>query len=84
MRHVYPEGAGTAGPLTAWLTDFQRFWTYQYADWARRFLRDWCTRTMRSGIDPTKRVARMLRDHENLIMSWFKARETISAGLPRA
>ena len=61
--------------------DFQRFWTYQYAGWARRFLREWCTRTMRSKIEPMKKVARMLRSHEALILNWFKARGTISAGV---
>jgi transposase len=61
--------------------DFQRFWTYQYADWARGFLREWCNRTMRSKIEPMKKVARMLRGHETLILNWFKARGTISAGV---
>jgi transposase len=61
--------------------DFQRFWTYQYPGWARRFLREWCTRTMRSKIEPMKKVARMLRSHEGLILNWFKARGTISAGV---
>jgi transposase len=61
--------------------DFQRFWTYQYGGWARRFLHEWCTRTMRSKIEPMKKVARMLRGHEELILNWFKARGTISAGV---
>ena len=61
--------------------DFQRFWTYQYAGWARRFLQEWCTRTMRSKIEPMKKVTRMLRGHEELILNWFKARGTISAGV---
>lgn len=61
--------------------DFQRFWTYQYHGWASRFLHDWCTRTMRSKIEPMKKVARMLRSHEELILNWFKARATISAGI---
>jgi len=61
--------------------DFQRFWTYRYAGWARRFLREWCTRTMRSRIEPMKKVARMLRSHEGLILNWFRARGTISAGV---
>lgn len=61
--------------------DFQRFWTYRYAGWARHFLREWCTRTMRSRIEPMKKVARMLRSHEELILNWFRARGTISAGV---
>jgi transposase len=61
--------------------DFQRFWMYQYHGWASRFLHEWCTRTMRSKIEPMKKVARMLRSHEELILNWFKARGTISAGI---
>lgn len=61
--------------------DFQRFWMYQYHGWATRFLHEWCTRTMRSKIEPMKKVARMLRSHEVLILNWFKARGTISAGI---
>jgi transposase len=61
--------------------DFQRFWTYQYHGWASRFLHEWCTQTMRSKIEPMKKVARMLRSHEELILNWFKACGTISAGI---
>ena len=61
--------------------DFQRFWTYQYPSWARPFVNEWCTQTMRSKIDPMKKVARMFRGHEELIPNWFKARGTISAGV---
>jgi transposase len=60
--------------------DFQRFWEYQSPGWARRFLREWCTRTMRSRIEPMKKVARKLRSHEDLILNWFRARGMVSAG----
>jgi transposase len=60
--------------------DFQRFWEYRSPGWARRFLREWCTRTMRSRIEPMKKVARKLKSHEVLILNWFRARGTISAG----
>jgi transposase len=60
--------------------EFQRFWTYQSVPWARKFLREWCTRTMRSGLEPMKKVARCLREHEDLLMNWFEARGEISAG----
>ena len=36
-------------------------------------------RTMRSRIEPMKRVARMLRNHRELILNGFRARGTISA-----
>jgi transposase len=61
--------------------DFQRFWEYRSADWARKFLREWCTRTMRSQLEPMKKIARSLRQHEELILNWFHAKGEISAGV---
>ena len=61
--------------------DFQRFWKYPSPGWAARFLKEWCTRTMRSKIEPMKKVARSLRKHESLILNWFRAKGMISAGI---
>jgi len=41
--------------------DFQFFWTYVSPAWAGKFLDAWCRRTMRSGINPMKKMAKMLR-----------------------
>jgi transposase len=60
--------------------DFQRFWSYKSAGWAARFLDQWCKRTMRSRIDPMKKIAKMLRSHRNLILNWFRAKELIALG----
>jgi len=60
--------------------EFQRFWDYNSPAWARKFLREWCTRTMRSRLEPMKKVARSLRAHEGLLLNWFEARGEISAG----
>lgn len=60
--------------------DFQRFWSYSSAVWAGRFLDEWCTRTMRSRIEPMKKVARMLRAHRGLLLNWFRARKQIALG----
>jgi len=60
--------------------DFQRFWEYTRPGWAVKFLDQWCTRTMRSKIEPMKKMARSLRDHRELILNWFRARGTVSAG----
>jgi transposase len=35
---------------------------------------------MRSRIEPMKKVARMLRSHEGLLLNWFEAEGTVSAG----
>ena len=40
----------------------------------------WCAKAMRSRIEPMKKVARMLRSHEELLLNWFEAKGTISAG----
>lgn len=40
----------------------------------------WCTRTTRSQLDPMKKVAKMLRRHRELILNWFRAKGTVSAG----
>ncbi len=61
--------------------DFQGFWEYVSPAWAGKFLDRWCTRTMRSKIDPMKRVARMLRGHRELLLNYFRARGTVSAGV---
>lgn len=60
--------------------EFQRFWEYRSASWAGRFLREWCTKALRSRIGPMKKVARMLRSHEGLLLNWFRAQGTVSAG----
>jgi len=61
--------------------DFQRFWEYVYPACAGKFLDEWCTRTMRSQIDPMKKVAKTLRRHRKLILNWFLAEGAISAGI---
>jgi transposase len=59
--------------------DFQRFWEYKSPTWAGKFLDEWCTRTMRSKIEPMKKVVRSLREHRDLILNWFRAKGGISA-----
>jgi transposase len=61
--------------------DFQRFWRYQSIAWAGKFLDDWMQRTMRTRLDPMKKVARMLRNHKGLILNWFRADGKISNGV---
>ena len=60
--------------------DFQRFWEYTSPGWAGKFLDQWCTRTMRTKIEPMKKIAISLREHRDLILNWFRAKGTISAG----
>ena len=60
--------------------DFQRFWEYTSSGWAGKFLDEWCTRTMRSKIEPMNEGVASLRKHRPLILNWFRARGTVSAG----
>ena len=60
--------------------DFQNFWEYRMPYWAGRFLDQWCTRVMRSRIEPMKDVAKTLRAHRGLILNWFKAKNVLSLG----
>jgi len=66
----------------AWMLKetFQDFWRYRSLTWASAFLDVWTTRALRSRLEPMKKVARMLRSHEDLLMNWFKAKGEISAG----
>ena len=61
--------------------DFQRLWGYTSTTWAGKFLDAWCTRAMRSKIEPMKKVARSFRDKRDLILNWFHADGAISAGI---
>jgi transposase len=69
--------------VRAWLMkeDFQRFWEYVSPWWAGLFLDQWCTRAMRSKLEPMKEVARMLRGHRELILNWFWAKKEFSSGV---
>ena len=60
--------------------EFRHFWQYKSSTWAKKFLKSWCTKTMRSKIDPMKKIAKMLRRHEKLIMNWFEVKNSISLG----
>ena len=61
--------------------DFHGFWEYVSAVWAGKFLDRWCTRVMRSRIDPMKKVAKTIRRHKPLILNWFKAKKAFSSGI---
>jgi hypothetical protein len=71
-----------AGHRTAWdlKETFSHFWRYKSVIWAGAFLDYWCFRAMRSRLEPMKRVARMLRTHEPLLLNWFRAEGEISNG----
>lgn len=59
---------------------FDHFWSYKSAWWAGWFLDKWCTRAMRSRLDPMKKFVGTLRNHRELILNWFHAKGEISSG----
>ena len=61
--------------------DFQRFWTYTYPACAGKFLDAWCTRAMRSKIEPMKQMAKTLRRKRDLLLNWFRADGALSSGV---
>jgi transposase len=60
---------------------FQHFWSYSSPYWAEWFLNKWCDRAMRSRLDPIKKFVRSIRQHQPLIMNYFKARKRFFAGV---
>lgn len=66
----------------AWILKetFPHFWRYRSMTWAGYFLRVWTERALRSRLEPMRKVARMLRAHEHLLLNWFKAKGEISSG----
>jgi transposase len=61
--------------------DFQIFWTYTYPACAGKFLDAWCTRAMRSKIEPMKKMAKTLRNKRELLLNWFRADGALSSGV---
>jgi transposase len=61
--------------------DFQQLWDYDSPTWAGKFLDHWCRQTMRSRIEPMKKIARSLRQHRELILNYFRAQKQFSSGV---
>ncbi len=61
--------------------DFNGLWDYVSPTWAGKFLDRWCTRVMRSKIEPMKKVAKTIRKHKELILNWFRAKKAFSCGV---
>jgi len=57
------------------------FWEYISPYWAEKFLDLWCTKVMRSKIEPMKKMAKSLRKHKPIILNWFKAKKAFSSGI---
>lgn len=60
---------------------FDGFWSYTSPYWAGWYLDKWCTRAIRSRLEPIKKFVGTLRQHRELLLNWFKARKEISCGV---
>jgi len=67
--------------IVANMKAFQQLWDYSSHAWAGTFLDEWCRQTMRSRIEPMKKIARSLRNHRELILNYFRAQKTLSSGV---
>ena len=69
--------------VRAWMLkeSFDAFWQYNSPRWARWYLRKWCARAMRSRLAPMKKFVRTLRNHEELLMNYFKAGKHYNSGI---
>jgi transposase len=61
--------------------DFTGFWDYVSPLWTEKFLDRWCTRVMRSKLEPMKTVAKSIRHHKPLILNWFRAKKAFSSAV---
>lgn len=61
--------------------EFQQFREYESPAWAAKFLDAWCTRAMRSKIEPVKKFAQTVRRHRALLLNYFRAKKQFSCGV---
>ncbi|MGH8034097.1 MAG: ISL3 family transposase [Lysobacterales bacterium] len=61
--------------------EFQQFWEYESPAWAAKFLDLWCTRVMRSRIEPLKKFVKTVRAHRELLLNYFRAKKEFSSGV---
>ena len=60
---------------------FDVFWKYTSPHHAREYLKNWCSKTMRSRIEPLKKFVKTLRKHEELLMNYFEAKKLYNSGM---
>jgi len=61
--------------------EFQQFWDYDSPTWAGKFLDQWCTKALRSRIEPVRKFARTVRGHRELLLNYFRAKKEFSSGV---
>lgn len=75
--------AAKGATARAWMLkeSFEHYWSYRSLSWASGFLDAWVTRALKSRLEPMMQVARMLRNHRELLGNYFRARKLYSSGV---
>ena len=62
--------------------DFDHLWTYNSVTWANKFINAWTKDVMRHrSLPELKKIARMIRSHQELILNYFRAKKEFSSGI---
>ena len=66
----------------AWLLkdEFEHFWGYISVTWAEKFAKKWCTRTLKSRLEPMRSFVTTLRNHLPYILPYVSTRLTNAKG----
>jgi len=66
----------------AWLLkdEFEHFWGYSSIGWAKRFVKRWCTRALKSRLESMRGFVETLRNHLPYIISYVSTRLTNAKG----
>jgi len=75
FRTIYRSALETA-KTWSYKEAFDCFWDYVSESWARKFFEGWYRSVIRTGIEPMKRVARMLKKHLPGLLAYTRHRIT--------
>jgi len=66
----------------AWLLkdEFEHFWGYISVGWAAKYVKKWCTRALKSRLEPMRKFVGTLRDHLPYILPYVSTRLTNAKG----
>jgi len=66
----------------AWVLkdEFEHFWTYQYIGSAKKFLKSWTTRALKSRLEPMRKFVATLREHQEHILPFLETGITNAKG----
>ena len=60
---------------------FGKFWKYRSPTWAGAWLTAWIELARKTGLQPMLRVAKMMENHQELMMNYFRAKREFSSAV---